>query len=67
MIRFGGSTLEVFEWDKCLGNWDERVPYATEPWGGLDPNFIGVEEFVQLCRHVRAEPLICVRWTGKNP
>jgi alpha-L-arabinofuranosidase len=67
VIRFGGSTLEVFEWDKCLGNWDRRVPYATEPWGGLDPNFIGVEEFVQLCHHVKAEPLICVRWTGKKP
>ncbi len=67
VIRFGGSTLEVFEWDKCLGNWDQRVPYATLPWGGLDPNFIGVEEFVQLCRFVRAEPLICVRWTGKKP
>jgi alpha-N-arabinofuranosidase len=67
VIRFGGSTLEVFEWDKCLGNWDRRAPYATEPWGGLDPNFIGVEEFVQLCRRVKAEPLICVRWTGKKP
>jgi alpha-N-arabinofuranosidase len=67
VIRFGGSTLEVFEWEKCLGNWDRRVPYATEPWGGLDPNFIGVEEFVQLCRYVKAEPLICVRWTGKTP
>ena len=35
--------------------------------GGLDPNFIGVEEFVQLCRYVKAEPLVCVRWTGKKP
>lgn len=67
VIRFGGSTLEVFEWDKCLGNWDQRAPYVTKPWGGLDPNFIGVEEFVQLCRYVGAEPLICVRWTGKHP
>src|SRR5579864_7208794 len=67
VIRFGGSTLEVFEWDKCLGNWDLRAPYVTEPWGGLDPNFVGVEEFVQLARYVGAEPLICVRWTGKTP
>ena len=67
VIRFGGSTLEVFEWDKCLGNWDLRAPYVTEPWGGLDPNFVGVEEFVQLTRYVDAEPLICVRWTGKKP
>jgi alpha-L-arabinofuranosidase len=67
VIRFGGSTLEVFEWDKCLGDWDRRAPYVTEPWGGLDPNFVGVEEFVQLTRHIGAEPLICVRWTGKTP
>jgi len=67
VIRFGGSTLEVFEWDRCIGDWDKRVPYATEPWGGLDPNFIGVEEFVQLTQHVGAEPLVCVRWTGKKP
>ena len=67
VIRFGGSTLEVFEWDQCLGGWDRRAPYVTNPWGGLDPNFVGVEEFVQLTRHVGAEPLICVRWTGKTP
>ena len=41
--------------------------YATNPWGGLDPNFIGVEEFVRLAQHVDAEPLVCVRWTGKKP
>lgn len=67
VIRFGGSTLEVFEWDQCLGDWDRRAPYVTNPWGGLDPNFVGVEEFVQLTRYVGAEPLICVRWTGKTP
>ena len=67
VIRFGGSTLEVFEWDRCIGPWDERAPYVTNPWGGLDPNFVGVEEFIRLCHYVGAEPLICVRWTGKKP
>jgi alpha-N-arabinofuranosidase len=67
VVRFGGSTLEVFEWDKCIGPWDKRVPYATMPWGGLEPNFVGVEEFVQLCQHIGAEPLVCIRWTGKTP
>jgi alpha-N-arabinofuranosidase len=66
VIRFGGSTMEVFEWDKCIGPWDERAPYTT-PWGGLEPNLVGVEEFIQLCRYVGAEPLICVHWTGKTP
>ena len=67
VIRFGGSSLEVFEWDKCIGSWDTRVPYTTMPWRGLEPNFVGVEEFVQLCQYVGAEPLVCVRWTGRTP
>ncbi len=67
VIRFGGSSLEVFEWDQCIGSWGTRVPYTTIPWRGLEPNFVGVEEFVQLCQYVGAEPLVCVRWTGKTP
>ena len=67
LIRFGGSMIEVYEWDKSIGPWDQRVPYVTGPWGGLEPNFVGIEEFVQLTRYVGAEPLICVRWSGKTP
>ena len=67
VMRFGGSSMEVFEWDKCIGSWDTRVPYTTMPWRGLEPNFVGVEEFVQLCQYIGAEPLVCVRWTGKTP
>jgi alpha-L-arabinofuranosidase len=67
IIRFGGSMIEVYEWEKSIGPWDSRVPYVTGPWGGLDPNFVGIEEFVQITRFVGAEPLICVRWSGKKP
>lgn len=67
IIRFGGSMIEVYEWDKSIGPWDARVPYVTGPWGGLEPNFVGIEEFAQLARYVGAEPLICARWTGKKP
>ena len=66
VVRFGGSSMEIFEWDRCIGPWDTRVPYTT-PWGGLEPNFVGIEEFVQLCQYVGAQPLVCVRWTGKTP
>ena len=67
IMRFGGSMIEEYEWDKSIGPWDSRIPYKTGPWGGQDPNFVGVEEFIQLARYVDAEPLICVRWTGKTP
>ena len=66
VIRFGGSSIEGFEWDQAIGTWDNRAPFTTT-WGGLEPNFVGIEEFVQLCQYIGAEPLICVRWTGNTP
>ena len=67
IVRLGGSTIEPFEWEDTLGNWDTRAPFADDPWGGLQENFVGVEEFVQLIQYINAEPVICVRWTGKTP
>lgn len=66
-IRFGGSAMETYEWDQCLGDPDRRAPFPQTYWGGIEENFVGVEEFVALCQAVGAEPLICVRWTGKIP
>lgn len=67
IIRFGGSALELYEWDRCVGPADKRAPFPLGYWGGLDENIVGVEEFVGLCREVEAEPLVCVRWTSKSP
>ena len=50
-----------------MGDWDTRVPFPDDPWGGLQENFVGVEEFVQLMQYIGDEPLVCVRWTGKTP
>lgn len=66
VIRWGGSTTEGYEWTQCIGPWDQRAPFTT-CWGGLEPNFVGMEEFVQLCRLLGAEPLLCLRWSGKTP
>jgi alpha-L-arabinofuranosidase len=66
VIRFGGTAIESYEWDQSIGPWNKRVPFTTW-WGNLEPNFVGEEEFVQLCHLVVAEPLICLRWTGKTP
>ena len=66
IIRFGGSTTEGFDWTATIGDAAKRVPFTT-CWGGLEPGNAGLEEFVQLCRWVGAEPLICVRFTGRTP
>lgn len=70
VIRFGGSALDdsklgEFEWRDAVGDPDRRKPFRA--WGGLQPARAGLEEIVQFCRHVGAEPLICVRITGRTP
>jgi alpha-N-arabinofuranosidase len=70
IIRFGGSTLDdanlgEFEWRDTVGNPDSRKPFRA--WGGLQPTGPGLEEIVQLCREVGAEPLICVRFEKRSP
>lgn len=70
IIRFGGSALDdsnlgEFDWRDTLGDPDRRKPFRA--WGGLQPTGPGLEEIVQFCRAVAAEPLICVRVSGKGP
>jgi len=66
IIRFGGSTTEGFDWTATIGDPTRRVPFTT-CWGGLEPGNAGLEEFIQLCEWVGAEPLICIRFTGRTP
>jgi alpha-N-arabinofuranosidase len=70
IIRFGGSALDdanlgEFDWRDTLGDPDHRKPFRA--WGGLQPTGPGLEEIVQLCRMVDAEPLICVRVSKRGP
>ncbi len=70
VIRFGGSALDdsnlgEFDWRDTIGDPDKRKPFRA--WGGLQPTGPGLEEIVQFCREVGAEPLICLRVTRKGP
>jgi alpha-N-arabinofuranosidase len=70
VIRFGGSALDdanlgEFEWRDTVGDPDRRKPFRA--WGGLQPTGPGLEELVQLCRAVGAEPLLCVRFEKRTP
>lgn len=67
VIRFGGSAVDPgeFEWKETVGDADRRKPFRA--WGGLQPTGPGLEEFVQFCRAVDAEPLICVRFNKRTP
>jgi alpha-N-arabinofuranosidase len=70
VIRFGGSALDEpnlgeFKWKDTVGDPDHRRPFRA--WGGLQPTAAGLEEFVQFCKAVDAEPLICVRVSKQTP
>jgi alpha-L-arabinofuranosidase len=70
VIRFGGSALDEpgygeFDWKSTIGDPDKRKPFRA--WGGLQPAGPGLEEIVQFCRLVGAEPLLCVRVAGRTP
>ena len=69
VIRFGGSALDSqgygdFEWRDTIGPVDRRKPMRA--WGGLQQPGAGLEEIVQLMQSSGAEPLICVRFTGRS-
>jgi len=70
-IRFGGCAVdqglggELFSWREALGDPDLRRPFHA--WGGLQPTGPGLEEIVQLCGSVGAEPLICIGFEKNTP
>lgn len=70
IIRFGGSAVDEpgfgdFEWKDTVGDPDRRKPFRA--WGGLQPTGPGLEEFVQFCRAVETEPLLCARFSNRRP
>lgn len=70
VIRIGGSVMDDpnlgdFQWSDTIGDPDLRKPFRA--WGGLQPTGPGIEEFVQLCHAVDAEPLMCVRVRERTP
>jgi len=67
IIRWGGSVIEGYSWRDGTGARQRRVPFPNRPWGRVDPNVVGIEEFIAFCRATGAEPLVCVCWSGKKP
>ena len=65
LIRWGGLIVDPgdYKWKEGVGERDLRVPFKNKPWGRIDPNDVGLDEFLQFCELVDAEPLVCVSFT----
>ena len=62
MIRWGGCFISYYRWKEGVGPRDQRRPALNLLWGGIDTNQVGTAEFVDFCRQVGAEPLMCVNF-----
>jgi alpha-L-arabinofuranosidase len=62
MVRWGGCFSSYYRWKEAVGPRDKRAPMINLLWGGIESNQIGTVEFVEYCRQVGADPLMCVNF-----
>jgi alpha-L-arabinofuranosidase len=62
MMRWGGIFADFYRWREGVGPRDKRPSMLNLQWGGIESNQVGTAEFVDLCRRVGAEPLMCVNF-----
>lgn len=62
MIRWGGIFSDFYRWREGIGPRAGRPAMLNMLWGGIESNQVGTDEFLDLCRRVGAQPLICVNF-----
>jgi alpha-L-arabinofuranosidase len=69
MMRWGGCFSSYYRWKEAVGPRQQRVPMENLLWGGMNDNQVGTVEFVDFCRQIGAEPLVCVNFEsdGRKP
>jgi alpha-N-arabinofuranosidase len=61
-VRWGGLYSRYYKWREGVGPAKFRPPMRNYVWGGIESNRAGTREFVDFCRRVGAEPLMCVNF-----
>jgi alpha-N-arabinofuranosidase len=61
VYRFpGGNFVSGHEWRDAIGDPDKRPPIMDPVWHAVQPNDVGTDEFVTLCRLLEVEPYVTV-------
>jgi hypothetical protein len=63
-IRWGGILTSYWRWQEGVGPRECRKPMINYLWGGVEPNQVGVHEFLGLCEEVGAEPILAVNFAS---
>ena len=57
----GGNFVSAYDWRDGLGDRDKRPPRVQPMWSDrIEPNDVGLHEFMVLCRLVGAEPDLAI-------
>lgn len=68
VIRYpGGCFADCYHFEDGIGNIDTRPYRRNYHWGGYTDNSMGTDEFIQFCRSVNCEPMICVNFGSGTP
>jgi alpha-N-arabinofuranosidase len=66
-IRWGGNYANEYNWKDGIGPWQERPVRDNQNWGGLEPNYMGTNEFLRFCQLIQAEPFLNVGFSCDLP
>ena len=73
VYRFpGGNFVSAHEWRNAVGDIDTRPPIYDPVWHAVQPNDVGTDEFLTLCRLLDVDPYITVNagfgdaWSAKE-
>jgi alpha-N-arabinofuranosidase len=66
MMRWGGLFSAYYRWREAVGPRDRRKPMLNLQWGGIESNQVGTAEFVDFCRQVGTDPLMCVNFEAEG-
>ncbi len=63
----GGNFVSCYHWKDGVGPVEQRPTLPNFAWGGVEPNYFGTDEFIQFCRDIECEPMICVNVGNGTP
>jgi alpha-N-arabinofuranosidase len=56
----GGNFLSDWDWHGAIGPRDRRAPMFDHAWSAMQPNDVGLDEFMTLTRLIGVEPYVTV-------
>ena len=63
----GGNFVSGFNWQDAIGPQSERPVRADYAWKGIEPNTVGIDEFMKWCRDVNTTPIYTVNLGTNTP